>query len=107
MYSTKETDFAASNHYQYFQFGSHTMVKIYQRYANKSSFGLINTLPCNVIFDGTGKLVISAALEQILIWSIRRGVVQAVLKEDNPDRKKQAIVTQLCLSPNKKQLAAG
>ena len=48
------------------------MVKAYLRYELDSTFGLVTSSP-SVVYDRSGKHVITAALENIAIWNIRQG----------------------------------
>lgn len=81
------------------------MVKIYLRYSLKTTFGVVASIPSNVIFDGTGKCAITGALEHVLIWDIKKGVKVAGYVDS--ELKKQPIVSQIALSPDKVHLAAG
>lgn len=50
------------------------MVKAYLRYELSNTFGVINS-NANVVYDYSGKLVVSAALENINVWNMRQGVL--------------------------------
>jgi len=81
------------------------MVKIYLRYSLKTTFGVVASFPSNIIFDGTGKCAITGALEHVLIWDIKKGTKVATYSES--EVKKQPVVSQVVLSPDKVHLAAG
>ena len=46
------------------------MVKLYQRYAPRAAFGVVSSGPA--IFDWSGKLCLTAALEGVNIWNLRK-----------------------------------
>lgn len=46
------------------------MVKLYQRYAAHAAFGVVSSGPA--IFDWSGKLCLTAALEGVNIWNLRQ-----------------------------------
>jgi hypothetical protein len=48
------------------------MVKAYLRYEHAGAFGVISS-NANVVYDASGKQVISGALESISFWNIRQG----------------------------------
>ena len=50
------------------------MVKAYLRYELSNTFGVINS-NANLVYDHTGKLVISTALENINVWNARQGIL--------------------------------
>ena len=50
------------------------MVQAYLRYEQAGSFGVICS-NCNVVYDSTGRLLITAALESIAIWNIKKGAL--------------------------------
>jgi U3 small nucleolar RNA-associated protein 12 len=83
------------------------MVKIYLKYGLRKAFGVITSSPSNVVFDPTGKLAITGALESVAIWNVRRGTLVSSLNVSSGDKRKQAMVTKLCLSPDKRHLAVG
>jgi U3 small nucleolar RNA-associated protein 12 len=83
------------------------MVKIYLKYGLRKAFGVITSSPSNIIFDPTGKCAITGALEQVAIWNVRRGTIVSTLGVQSGDKRKQALVTRLCLSPDKRHLAVG
>ena len=81
------------------------MVKIYLRYSLKTTFGVVASFPSNIIFDGSGKCAITGALEHVLIWDIKKGT--KVASYSDSDVKKQPVVSQIVLSPDKTHLASG
>lgn len=50
------------------------MVKLYHRYKPSLAFGVIASLEANICYDGSGKLLLSPALEQLGLWNLRQGV---------------------------------
>ena len=50
------------------------MVQAYLRYEQTASFGVICS-NCNVVYDRSGRLLITAALESIVIWNIKKGTL--------------------------------
>lgn len=53
------------------------MVKAYLRYELSNTFGVINS-SANLVYDHTGKQVVSAALENINVWNARQGTLVCV-----------------------------
>lgn len=52
----------------------HTMVKAYLRYEALASFGVIASTLANIIYDHTGKIAIAPALEEVILWDLKKGV---------------------------------
>ena len=50
------------------------MVKAYLRYEAGSTFGVL-TSNAAIAYDQSGKLVITAALENVAVWNIRQGTL--------------------------------
>ncbi len=50
------------------------MVKAYLRYEHAAAFGIIAS-NANIVYDHSGKLLISAALENINVWNARQGTL--------------------------------
>ena len=50
------------------------MVKAYLRYELSNTFAVINS-NANLVYDHTGKLVVSAALENVNVWNARQGTL--------------------------------
>ena len=48
------------------------MVKAYRRYEHNESFGVISSA-ANVLFDASGKQLLTGALEAIAVWNVRQG----------------------------------
>lgn len=70
------------------------MVKAYLRYELSNTFGVINS-NANLVYDHTGKLVISAALENINVWNARQGTL---VRAANIERFYAAVFTQSAYS---------
>jgi U3 small nucleolar RNA-associated protein 12 len=77
------------------------MVKSYLRYDLKNQFGVINSRQCNVVYDATGMLAISAALDDVLVWNVRQGVQVHCFPGENGE------VSSLAVSPDRVHVAAG
>lgn len=67
---------------------------------------MIASQPSNIVFDPTGKCAITGALEQVVMWNVRRGADVATFSS-NESKKKQPLVSRLCMSPDKRSLAVG
>ena len=50
------------------------MVKAYLRYDLASTFGVVAS-NSNVVYDHTGKLIITASLENICVWNVKQGTL--------------------------------
>jgi U3 small nucleolar RNA-associated protein 12 len=83
------------------------MVKIYLRYGLKKTIGVIASAPANVVFDPTGKCALTGALEQVVMWNVRRGAEVSTFVPSLESKKKQPLVSRLCMSPDKRTLAVG
>ncbi|KAJ2402394.1 beta transducin [Coemansia sp. RSA 2559] len=79
------------------------MVKTYLRYEPRRPFGVISSPTGNAVFDETGKLSITPALEDVIIWDIKKGMQIARWR----DSDNKAEVTCLCRSPNGRDYAVG
>ena len=49
------------------------MVKAYLRYEPLANFGVIASTQSNITYDHTGKLAITPALEDVLLWDLKKG----------------------------------
>jgi U3 small nucleolar RNA-associated protein 12 len=49
------------------------MVKAYLRYEALSTFGVIASTQSNIIYDHTGKIAITPALEEVVLWDLKKG----------------------------------
>lgn len=49
------------------------MVKTYLRYAPQRSFAVINSPECNVVVGGQGAFAVCGALNDVVVWHLRRG----------------------------------
>eukprot|EP01116_Phalansterium_solitarium_P006507 TRINITY_DN18830_c0_g1_i1.p1 TRINITY_DN18830_c0_g1~~TRINITY_DN18830_c0_g1_i1.p1 ORF type:complete len:933 (-),score=243.72 TRINITY_DN18830_c0_g1_i1:56-2854(-) len=77
------------------------MVKTYLKYEHDHAFGVIcSTGAC---FDASGDFAVSGALENVVLWHVRRGELAALLKDS--DVKSE--VTEVAVSPDKKLVAVG
>ncbi|KAJ2508377.1 beta transducin [Coemansia sp. RSA 2052] len=79
------------------------MVKAYLRYEARGVFGVIASPTGNAVFDHSGKLSITAALESVIVWDIKKGT--QVARWSDGDNK--AEVTCIARSPNGKDYAVG
>jgi hypothetical protein len=58
------------------------MVKTYLRYEQSHSFGVISSSGGNVVFDRTGKLALTASLEDVCVWNLKQAALVHTLKGD-------------------------
>ncbi|TDH66408.1 hypothetical protein CCR75_008803 [Bremia lactucae] len=80
------------------------MVKAYLRYERACSFGVIASVEGNVIYDSSGRLAISPALQDVAVWNIRQGnKVRELLAPETGSGQ----VTALALSPDGDEVACG
>ncbi|KAJ2708740.1 beta transducin, partial [Coemansia spiralis] len=79
------------------------MVKTYLRYEARPSFGVIASPAGNAVFDHSGKLSVTAALEDVVVWDIKKAT--QVARWSDSDNK--AEVTRIARSPNGKDYAVG
>ena len=54
------------------------MVKAYLRYDLASTFGVV-TSNSNIVYGQTGKLVITASLEDVSVWNVKQGALVSKL----------------------------
>lgn len=50
------------------------MVKAYLRYEAQATFGVITSSTANTVYDHSGKIAITPALEEVLLWDLKKGV---------------------------------
>ncbi|KAI8929330.1 WD40-repeat-containing domain protein [Entophlyctis helioformis] len=81
------------------------MVKLYLRYKQQPSFGVITSAATNVVLDTAGTLVYAPQLEAIGIIHAKQGIQLATLRDNALPAS--AHVTRIALSPNALHLAAG
>ncbi|KAF9937104.1 hypothetical protein BGZ65_001814 [Modicella reniformis] len=79
------------------------MVKAYQRYTPRTTFGVITSGNSNIIYDASGKYVVSPALEDVAIWDPKKG--ELVGKWHDNDNK--AEVTCIARSIDQDSYAVG
>ncbi len=58
------------------------MVKAYLRYDLASTFGVVAS-NSNVVYDHSGKLIITASLENITIWNVKQGTLVCMLSNSS------------------------
>ena len=56
------------------------MVKAYLRYEQVDCFGVVASSNSNVVYDHNGKLVITAALENVIVWNPKLGTAVRLYK---------------------------
>lgn len=49
------------------------MVKAYLRYEPLATFGVIASTLANILYDHTGKIAITPALEEVVLWDLKKG----------------------------------
>ncbi|CAM0136951.1 beta transducin [Umbelopsis sp. WA50703] len=79
------------------------MVKAYLRYEPSQTFGVINSTGSNIIYDHEGKLAIAPALEEVIVWDIKKGTQIGKWK----DLSNRSEVTCIARSPNNYDFAVG
>ncbi|KAI8055175.1 WD40-repeat-containing domain protein [Syncephalis plumigaleata] len=79
------------------------MVKAYLRYEQTSSFGVIASGQSNTVYDASGKLAIAPALEDVIVWDLKKGV--QVGRWHDSDNKAQ--VSCIARSPDGQHFAVG
>ncbi|KAI8582054.1 hypothetical protein K450DRAFT_228806 [Umbelopsis ramanniana AG] len=79
------------------------MVKAYLRYEPAQTFGVIASSQSNIIYDHEGKLAIAPALEEVVVWDIKKGTQIGKWKESG----NKAEVTSIARSPNNVDYAVG
>ncbi|CEG41706.1 WD40-repeat-containing subunit of the 18S rRNA processing complex [Plasmopara halstedii] len=80
------------------------MVKSYLRYERACSFGVIASVEGNVIYDSSGRLAISPALQDVAVWNIRQGnKVRDLLAPESGGGQ----ITALALSPDGNDVVCG
>ncbi|KAG0306424.1 hypothetical protein BGZ98_002389, partial [Dissophora globulifera] len=79
------------------------MVKAYQRYTPRTTFGVITSGNSNIIYDADGKLAISPALEDVTIWDPKKGELVGTWR----DSDNKAEVTCIARSVDRDSYAVG
>ncbi|KAI7888858.1 WD40-repeat-containing domain protein [Mucor mucedo] len=79
------------------------MVKAYLRYEAQATFGIIASSTANIVYDPTGKIAIAPALEEVILWDLKKGVEVGKWRESG----NKSEVTCIAASPNKKDYAVG
>ena len=85
------------------------MSKTYLRYVLAETFGVIASTASNAVFEATGGLAITAALQNVALWNLRQGTCVRTMKPEGEvsGRSQQGQVTFLVLSPDGRHAAAG
>ncbi len=84
------------------------MVKAYLRYEQVRTFGVIASPEASPVYaDDAGKLLVTAALERLSVWDIRRGL--EVRSLDPPPRESGATpaITRIARAPGSSLVASG
>ncbi|KAL3161937.1 hypothetical protein ABBQ38_009019 [Trebouxia sp. C0009 RCD-2024] len=83
------------------------MVKAYLRYDLANTFGVVAS-NSNVVYDHTGKLAITACLENICLWNVKQGTLVKTLVTPATSGKAPAEVTQIAVGrSDSHQIAVG
>ncbi|KAL0021070.1 hypothetical protein WJX79_008561 [Trebouxia sp. C0005] len=83
------------------------MVKAYLRYDLASTFGVVAS-NSNVVYDHSGKLIITASLENITIWNVKQGTLVKTLITPASSGRAPAEVTQIAVGrSDSHQIAVG
>ncbi|KAJ3414799.1 hypothetical protein HDV05_006046 [Chytridiales sp. JEL 0842] len=59
------------------------MVKLYLRYKQSHSFGVINSGNSNVCYDQSGRLAICPSLEDVVVWDVKKAIKVATWHDDD------------------------
>ncbi|KAJ2160368.1 beta transducin [Coemansia sp. RSA 552] len=79
------------------------MVKTYLRYTARSTFGVIASAVGGAVFDSSGRLAVTAALDSVIVWDIKKGTEVARWRDsDNVSE-----VTSIARSPDGATYAVG
>ena len=83
------------------------MVKAYLRYEQARAFGVVASPQAPPVYDDTGKHLVTAALERLAVWDVRRGVEAKSLLP--PPRESGALpaVTRIARAEGSDLVAAG
>lgn len=69
------------------------MVKAYLRYEAQATFGIIASSTANIAYDHSGKIAIAPALEEVILWDLKKGVeVISMLHLFRPRKKKKRLM---------------
>ncbi|KAK3268664.1 Dip2/Utp12 protein [Cymbomonas tetramitiformis] len=82
------------------------MVKAYLRYEQAGTFGVVVSPNSNVIYDHSGSKVIAAALENVVLWNLKRGTADKQLSSSTEDVPGSE-VTRLARSPTAPLFSSG
>ncbi|XP_078448375.1 transducin family protein / WD-40 repeat family protein isoform X2 [Wolffia australiana] len=74
------------------------MVKLYHRYKPSLTFGVIASLDANISYNGSGKLLLSPALDQLGLWNVRQGVCTKYLSPSQETQKPSLSITSVASS---------
>jgi len=83
------------------------MVKAYLRYEQARAFGVVASPEASPIYDDTGRHLVTAALERLSVWDVRRGVEAKSLIP--PQRESGAVpaITNIARAEGSDLVAAG
>ncbi|RKP11159.1 WD40-repeat-containing domain protein [Thamnocephalis sphaerospora] len=79
------------------------MVKAYLRYEQAASFGVVASNLGNTVYDTTGKLAVAPALEDVIVWDLKKGTQVARWSESG----NKSEVSVIARSPNGIDYAVG
>ncbi|ORX92914.1 Utp12-domain-containing protein [Basidiobolus meristosporus CBS 931.73] len=79
------------------------MVKAYLRYEPQAAFGVITSSTSNAVFDAEGKFAVAPALEDVIVWDLKKGI--QVSRWHDVDNKSE--VSAIARSPNGTDYAVG
>ncbi|GLJ48096.1 hypothetical protein SUGI_1015470 [Cryptomeria japonica] len=84
------------------------MVKAYLRYEAASVFGVVTSHESNITFDNSGKLILCGALEQLIIWNVKKGECANKLMQTSANTGAQPAVTSIvCMPSSNSTVASG
>ncbi|PVU84642.1 hypothetical protein BB560_007297 [Smittium megazygosporum] len=72
------------------------MVKVYQRYQPKATFGIISSPRSNTVFSSDSLYAIAGALDQVIVWDLRKAAIHKHWSD--PENSSQVtVIARSCL----------
>ncbi|CEP02195.1 unnamed protein product (mitochondrion) [Plasmodiophora brassicae] len=76
------------------------MVKAYLRYEQSSSFGVVYSPTSDVVFDVSGRLVLSGSLESLQVWNVKQGALVTSMSPERTSKERPISVTRIAVGPD-------
>ena len=83
------------------------MVKAYLRYEHARAFGVVASPEASPVYDASGKHLVTAALERLAVWDVRRGVEALSLVPPPRESGDLPAVTRIARASSGDLVAAG